>query len=88
MTLHLTDQGRVCVHCRTNPACGEGWDPGSCAECITARREHANEMLAELAAASDYRCACHTAARYPHLDWCGGCPIPAQARSDYLWQSR
>jgi hypothetical protein len=71
-----------CAICRANPASGDGWDPRSCAECIAARREAANEMLAQCYAASAYRCCwCGHAARHPHLDWCG-CAIPAQARSD------
>jgi hypothetical protein len=52
------------------------------------RREAANDLLAELAAASAYRCEwCHAAARYPHPDWCGACPLPAEASSAYLWRN-
>jgi hypothetical protein len=88
MTLHrATDLARVCAFCRANPASGDGWDPNTCAECLAARREHANDMLTELAAASAYRCRwCWGAARWPHLDWCGACDIPAEARSSYLWR--
>jgi hypothetical protein len=78
-----------CGICRTNPACGDGWDPNTCAACIAQRREAANELLAELYAASDYRCGfCGGAARWLHEDWCGTCPIPAAARAPYLWRRR
>lgn len=48
------------------------------------RRRAANEMLAGLYAESSYRCKwCSTAARHPHIDWCGKCEIPEEARVEY-----
>jgi hypothetical protein len=88
VTLHSATERGWCAVCGTNRACGDGWHPNDCAECIAARREAANDMLAELYADSAYRCRwCFDAARHPHLDWCGQCAIPAAARGNYLWKN-
>jgi hypothetical protein len=39
-----------CVRCAIRPASGDPWRPKECVECIAARRDKANRMLAEVAA--------------------------------------
>jgi hypothetical protein len=88
MTLHLAGELGRCAGCGTAITSPDRFDPNTCAKCIAERRDAANTLLADLAAASDYRCAwCGDAAAYPHPDWCGQCTIPAEARSDYLWKN-